>query len=66
MVNCLLGGRHWKHVCAVLRIIWLQCCHRQEERRAVLQTKRKVKNGASIRFQFQILLHIPNSLQIVM
>ena len=26
----------------------------------MLQTKRKVKNGASIRFQFQILLHIPN------
>ena len=33
---------------------------------AVLRTKRKVKNGASIRFRFQILLHIPNSLQMVM
>ena len=32
----------------------------------MLQTKRKVKNGASIGFQFQILLHIANSLQIVM
>ena len=65
-MNCPLGWRHWKHVCAVLRTIWLQCCHRQRGRRAVLQTKRQVKNGASIGFQFQILLHIPNSLQIVM
>ena len=32
----------------------------------MLQTKKKVKNGASVRVQFQILLHIPNSLQIVM
>ena len=66
MVNCPLGWRHWKHACAVLRTIWLQCCHQQRGRRAMLQTKRQVKNGASIRFQFQILLHIPNCLQIVM
>ena len=32
----------------------------------MLQTKRKVEKGASTQFQFQIVLHIPNSLQIVM